>query len=437
MRALLLAAAAAAAVALAPAAPAEIAPVRWCGNDRAASDRVRDLLGGPQIHVVYAIPSDGEDRFTEMASLLTTDVAAIDAWWRASDPTRAPRFDLFAFPGCESRMGLLDLSFVRLPQPGGAFASSSGRFEALADALSEPPFDFDEFEKKYLIFYDGVVESDNVCGTASGIPNIGGAFSYAIIYTRSTCGATVGGGRGNAYVAAHELMHTLGALDTPTPNECDDAPGHVCDGSQDVLWPFYAVDDLTEAVLDLNRDDYYGHAAPWFDVQDSRWLLNPLAQFPVTLRVVGSGIIGTEPDGQGCTSVCVTEWDGGDSIQIAADPAAGFGFAGWGGACAGPREPSCLLDVRGPAEVVAMFRPLHALNVAITGRGSVSVGTTARCTRSCRTQQLENARVTLRAQAIRGWRFVRWTGGCTGRRVTCVVRIAGARRVTAVFARRA
>lgn len=435
MRLLALAAASLVAAVLAPQAAAEIAPVRWCGNDRAQTDRVRDFVAGSQIHVVYAIPADGEDRFDALASPLATDVAAIDAWWRAADPTRAPRFDLFTFPNCESRAGLLDLSFVRLPQPTGAFAASAGRFENLADALSESPFDFDELEKKYLVFYDGVVNADNICGTASGAPNLGGAFSFAIIYVRSTCGAAVGNGRGNAYVAAHELLHMLGALDDRTPNECDSSRGHVCDSDRDVLWPFYEFDDLALATLDVGRNDYYAHAGPWFDVQDSRWLLNPAAQFPVRIRVVGNGIVGTEPDGQGCTNDCVTEWEAGDSIQIAADPAPGFGFVGWGGACAGTPEPSCLLDVRGPTEVVATFRRLVPLRVAISGRGSVAVGA-AVCARSCSVREVEGRRVTLRARPAAGWRFVRWSAGCRGSRPTCTVRMDAARRVAAVFARR-
>lgn len=435
MRALVLAAAVAAAAALVPSAPAAVEPVRWCGNDRAQTDRLRDLAGGPQIHVVYALPADGEDRFDELSSPLATDVAAIDGWWRAADPTRVPRFDLFAFPGCESRFGLLDLSFVRLPQPGAAFAPTARRFETIADALSEPPFDFGATEKKYLVFYDGVVESDNICGTASGAPDFGGAFSFAIVYLRASCGASVGGGRGNAYVAAHELLHMLGALDEATPNQCADNPGHVCDSSVDLLWPFFSFDDLAPAVLDVNRDDYYGHGGPWFDVQDSRWLLDPAAQFPVRIRVVGRGSVGSEPDAQACDADCVTEWDGGTEVQLSADASPGFGFAGWSGACATARVPSCLVSVAASTDVVATFRPLRALTIAVTGRGRVT-GPGIACARACRSSRLEGTRVALRALPARGWRFVRWTGSCAGTRPACTVRLAAARRVGAVFARR-
>ena len=436
MRLLAIATVLAAAAAIAsPPAGAAVEPIRWCGNDRLQTDRAPDRMGGPQIHVVYAIPSDGEDRFDTLASPLATDVAAVAAWWQREDQAHAPRFDLFEFPSCESRYGLLDLTFARLPQPSAAFGSANQRFAAIADTLSDAPFELNELDKKYLVFYDGAVEADDVCGTASGAPAIGGQFSYAVIYLRSSCGATIGRGLGNADVAAHEMLHLLGALPGSSPNECPDSSGHVCDSSSDLLWPYFTVDELAAARLDVGRDDYYGHSQPSFDVQDSGWLLDPAAVFPVMLRIVGAGIVGSEPDGQGCRAVCTTEWSGGRRVQLAAEPDPGFAFTGWGGPCAGQREPSCLLEVAGPAEVIATFRRIRTVTVAITGRGVVSAPG-VRCSRSCRLQRLDGERLSLRATAAPGWRFVRWSGGCRGTRPSCTVKLTAAARVAAVFARR-
>src|SRR5256886_9390798 len=70
-------------------------PVQWCGTDQAATDRP-DVVTGRQIHVVYAYPSDGPDRFGIFGSGISTDLAAIDHWWRGQDYSRTPRFDLAA-----------------------------------------------------------------------------------------------------------------------------------------------------------------------------------------------------------------------------------------------------------------------------------------------------------------------------------------------------
>jgi Divergent InlB B-repeat domain len=432
VRALLVLAAVAAALAAAPAAVAAVAPVSWCGNDVSPTDRKRDRLGGRQIHVVYAVPADGQSRFASLASAIATDVSAIDAWWRREDAARTPRFDLFEFPACGSRFGLLDLSQSRLPGAAASYLTLPGRFERIADQLAAS-YAFSDLDKKYLVFYDGPVGADDVCGTASGGPTIGGRFSYAIVYLRSTCGLTVGDGGGAAYVAVHELAHMLGAVEDRAPNVCNG--GHVCDHPLDLLSAFYDGSPLDTAVLDFGRDDYYGHPGPWFDVRDSRWLLNTASQFALTLRVTGSGMVGSEPDGQGCRAVCATEWDGGTSVQLAAQPAAGFAFVGWTGVCLGSREASCLVSVDRNLEATAVFRSLRRLTVHVTGRGSVT-SSGLRCARSCSTQRVDGTRLTLRASAPRGWRFVRWTGGCRGTRPACTVVLAAATNVGAVFARR-
>jgi Divergent InlB B-repeat domain len=437
VRALLAVVAAVAGLALVPTANAALPPVRWCGNDITQTDRLRDRMGGPQVHVIYAIPADGPDRFAELASPITTDIASIDAWWRREDPTKAPRFDLFEFPACESRFGLLDLTFARLPDSAATLMPLDGRFERIADRLGAPPFDFAELNKKYLVFYDGPVGDDRVCGTGSGAPTIGGRFSFAVVYLHSTCGITVGDGRGGAVVAAHELLHALGALPDGAPHACPGDDGHPCDSTADLLAPFYRGGALDGAFLDVNRDDYYAHADPWFDLQDSRWLLNAQAQVALTLAVSGRGRIGTEPDGQGCETTCTTEWDAGTPVQIAAEPASGYGFWAWTGPCAGAREPSCLLEVSATATVGAVFRPLRRVTLQIAGRGAVA-GSDVRCTRACSTRVVEGRRLVLRATPARGWRFVRWSGGCSGVRPTCTVQVrAGGTRAAAVFARRA
>jgi Divergent InlB B-repeat domain len=432
VRAILGLAAAAAALIAVPTSPAAVTPIRWCGNDVAQVDRVRDRVGGAQVHVVYAIPADGQDRFGQLASGLATDVAAIDAWWRREDPSRAPRFDLFDFPGCESRAGLLDLSSVRLPEPASSYASLGGRFGRIAGQLGGVPFGLASAEKKYLVFYDGVVPGDDVCGTGAGSERRGP--SYAVVYLRSSCDLTVGEGRGAAFVGAHELLHALGAVDDPAPHSCEG--GHVCDSPVDLMSASYGGELLETARLDVGRDDYYGHPGPWFDIQDSGWLLHAAAQFSLTLRLTGAGTIGSEPDGQGCRSTCTIEWNGGTSVQLAAEAAAGHAFGGWTGPCAAEREPSCLVTVGQNLEVGAIFRPLRRLAILLTGRGRVTAAG-VRCTRTCSPRLAEGARVTLRATPASGWRFVRWTGLCGGSRPTCSVRVGMASRVGAVFARRA
>ena len=48
-------------------APATASAASWCGNDVQTQDRRPDAVSGAQFHVLYATPSDGADRFAEMA----------------------------------------------------------------------------------------------------------------------------------------------------------------------------------------------------------------------------------------------------------------------------------------------------------------------------------------------------------------------------------
>ena len=65
-------------------------PTDWCGPGESAVD-LPDTVGGPQIHVIYAYPSDAPDNFGRWVTPLVRDLAAVDSWWQGQDPTRTLR----------------------------------------------------------------------------------------------------------------------------------------------------------------------------------------------------------------------------------------------------------------------------------------------------------------------------------------------------------
>jgi hypothetical protein len=272
VRRALFAACLAAASALAASAPAAAPPVAWCGTPSAV-DRFPDEVSGFAWHVVYAIPSDGTDRFAAIASGIATDLSAIDAWWNAQDPSRRIRFDLFAFPGCSPGPGQLDLSSVRLPKPASAYQPAAGRLDLLVGDLNAAPFGFSSPDKKYLVYYDGPVEDPNACGEGNAGIVDGGAKAFAVVYLQACGQQTPGDGEGSAAVtAAHEMTHVFDAVDSQAPHQCEG--GHVCDSPSELMNATGSGGDVLSAlVLDAGRDDYYGHSGPWWDVQDSPFLI--------------------------------------------------------------------------------------------------------------------------------------------------------------------
>ena len=106
---------------------------------------------------------------------------------------------------------------------------------------------------------------------------------------------------GRRAIAAHELLHSLSDpfVRAQPPNACPDE-SHVCDGRVDILAtdPF-SPPKLSQRLLDLNHDDYYAHADPRWDVQDSAWLWQL-----------------DQPSGQLTTHV---DGDAGGSVRIGTD----------------------------------------------------------------------------------------------------------------------
>jgi hypothetical protein len=241
----------------------------WCGFGSSgvgssSVDRLPDATPGFAVHVAY-VRSPGEaDRLAEWAPRIVGDIAAIDAWWRSQDPTRAPRFDLFPF-ACSSPFGQLDISSVTLPGPAGDVDTA---FETLRFLLAEA-HGFIQREKAYLVYYDGPVEGQPldapVCGAgdspAAGLPGI------AIVFLHS-CAAEEDTFR--PIVAVHELVHVFGAVAGAAPNHC--RQGHVCDVPSDLLNASLSGQELEAHTLDGGRDDYYGHPGGWLDIQDSLFL---------------------------------------------------------------------------------------------------------------------------------------------------------------------
>jgi List-Bact-rpt repeat protein len=415
----LLAATGAAIALAAPAlARAGVAPVTWCGHDEVADNRTPDLAAGPLIRFVYAIASDGADNFSARASGIATDAAWIDDWWQKQDPSRTPRFDRYPFPGCTSRFGALDLGFVRLAHTA-AFYRSGDMFDLLSADLARTFPD----SQKTIVYYDGPVADSRVCGISPDYQQFGGDFGIAYVFLGSSCDLSPPGSGTSAVVAAHELIHDLGGIADQAPNRCGDS-AHACDSATDILYPYVGyLATLDVLTLDYNRDDYYGHAQTWWDVQDSNWLSH-LPEVSLTLRTAGTGTLVVRAGSTqvscetGCTGIAV---DNGTVLTLAALPAGGWEVGSWTNACKG-KTPTCVLTLAADTDATVTFirSPLR-LSVAVTGNGRVTSSPAGlACSARCARVFEPGAHVRLVAAPARGWRFAGWSGGCGGRG-TCIV----------------
>jgi hypothetical protein len=429
--------AAALACALGAAFPEGATAGAWCGSDQATTDRP-DLVGGSKFHLIYAMPSDGADRFLETAPKIVTDVNVVLSWWAREDQGRAPRFDLASFPGCGTAVGALDISFVRLSQPASAYHVYEGRLVTLSREIAAT---FAERSKKYIVVYDGPVADDNVCGSAYGRedPTSGGLYAVSAIYIQNRpwspgCGL-FGTEAYNAKTLAHELLHMIGAVPTGAPHE---SGGHVTERN-DVMYSGGCCERLAEYGLDIGRDDYYGHSSTWWDTQDSRWLTQgPDRTLAVSLVGAHAGdSVASQPSGLACPRTCSFPWAGGETVVLSPAPGEASRFVRWEGDCSGIGDCSVVLDA--DRRATAVFGPsAYPFALTVSGTGAVTTDWIETCRRTCRFEVDADAPIALRARPGKGWRFAGWRGACARAKVSprCSLTVTGARSVTAVFRRK-
>jgi hypothetical protein len=373
----------------------------WCGAGETSTD-LPDVVTGPQVHAVVVTPSDGADDFATLSGQLATDIASIDAWWQGQDPTRILRFDQAAFPTCTAP----DISFLRLPQPAASFTDADTALDTIISDLTAAglanPF------KIYLVYYDGPPVQSQVCGTGGGEFDAGPG--YATVWLQGCPGIPIDG------IAAHELLHALGALPAGAPHACPPNQGgsaHPCDSTQDVLYPYASGAPLSQLLLDAGHDDYYAHSGAWDDIQDSIWMHRlDLPQETLSVAFQGAGNVTSDQPGLVCTAICSTQWDQTAQVRLSATPAAGTRFIGWTGACTG--STVCDLTMNTAESTVAVFGPaVVTVRATVSGKGKVV------CTPACSTHFPAGTALTMRAAPAKGWQFKAWTGACKGKQPVC------------------
>lgn len=394
----------------------------WCGTPT-GEDRTPNLLAGHPVHWLYVIPAAEPDRFSTFANVLQTDAEAIDAWWRREDPARTLRNDLARLT-CGSQ---LDLTSLRTRSAATELLGDDSFFEMFV-ALEDSGFD--SSFTKYVVYYDGPLAAgeEDVCGRGGGDGPAG--IGLAIVYIRACTGVSM------AAVAAHELLHTLGAVPGGAPNDCPPPnDGHVCGDPSDLMNPNIGLEPLEAKVLDAGRDDYYGHSAPFTDSQDAPWLVQLDRQAQLRVNVTGPGRVLADLPGLACARSCTTTWNASTRLSLTATPTGSSKLVRWSGACRG--AGSCGVTVGSGTTVGALFAPrVFTLSVGVSGRGQVRTSRRGiACRPRCSASLPSYVPVRLTATPAKGWKLRGWTGACRGSKRSCTVPMSKRTGARAVFVR--
>lgn len=162
----------------------------------------------------------------------------------------------------------------------------------------------------------------------------------------------------------------------------------------------------------------------------------PAPTATLTVSLEGNGVVRSTPLGIDCGAVCSAPFDVGKAITLTAEPAPGFVFAAWGGACSG--SGACAFILSEDRTVTARFTPeTRTLTVALIGDGAGSVASSPAglaCPGTCVFAQPKGTSLTLTASPAPTSAFVGWTGGGCSGTGECTVRLDADVTIQVAFA---
>ena len=159
----------------------------------------------------------------------------------------------------------------------------------------------------------------------------------------------------------------------------------------------------------------------------------------VSTIMAGNGVVTSNPSGINCGSDCSEPYPVGAVVTLTATPAAGYMFDGWETApCSG--QGTCTVTVTTNQTIVARFRQLFTVSLAIAGSGTgtvVSNPVGIACPGDCSEPfPSGGTSVTLTATPDAGSIFSSWSGDmCGGQGPTCQLVMGANYAITASFTR--
>jgi len=244
--------------ALATSAQSALAPVLPCYGDGSAGNRVQ---------AIYAVPAGTVDRYATVAPSIERWAAEADAVFSGSArQTGGDRHIRFVTTSnCTLVVQKVNLTAL------GDDTFTNTMTELAAQG-------YDRTDRKYLVWMDSTV----MCGIGGyylddqpGQDNVNNGLAPGSV-ARIDSGCWGLGSQGRS-VEAHELMHTLGAVQPSAPNStalghCDDDADRMCydDGSPGLVLRNVCPAE-NEALFDCNHDDYFSTFPPAGNYLATHW----------------------------------------------------------------------------------------------------------------------------------------------------------------------
>ena len=286
-----------------------------------------DGVSGNRVHLLYAYIEGQPNRIAEFDPVIRQMyLPRIEGVFRTTSAAQGREIGVrFHAPGC-----VVAIDVIQVPAAAAAEKDGFARTSAVMDAVVAAGFDAPN--RKYHVWADMASEGP-LCGVATtyaisatgllGLPlalkepygltdnptpinpnnaNLGGPLSSIAVSFRGVAtgpGGTVigqcwGGGSTGARTETHELLHTLGAVQTSSPNSngfghCFDGPDIMCYTEGGVKVINACTNSKGVDQLDCNSDDYFAMSPPLGSYLSTHWNIanstflgpQPVDQVPV------------------------------------------------------------------------------------------------------------------------------------------------------------
>ena len=224
----------------------------------------------PQIHIVYAVPADGQDNRFDLGGIIANTTGSWNNWLGNQAGGRRLRIDTV-------NSDTIDVTFVRLPYTEAMLESYGTKKRDQIEITLGSVMELSD-NKIYLVYYDG--PNPRTCADAPHPPQLDGR--VAVYYLHGLEGTkyrpctnltdTVNGmpfaaspTAAPGYVdfsALHELLHAQGLVDFNAPDET--LNGHVGSDANDLMYAgtqnWGCVEPKGQCTLDVSRKNYYNPA---------------------------------------------------------------------------------------------------------------------------------------------------------------------------------
>ncbi len=200
-----------------------LAPIANAIPTRSLIDRTDDLLG-PQIHLVYALPSDAEDRNWDTNGQIKKWIDQSQDWL-FSQVSRKLRYDTY--------QNDLDISFLKSSLSLSQMRSKTGYNVEYKDSLlpnlmrefliQSPNRNYKASPKTYIFLLSETISSE-FCGYAYNFTAMGMGFASGNCWRGPQDDTTTPYGMAwPGKTVIHEAIHAFGV-------------DHVCDSKSDLMW---------------------------------------------------------------------------------------------------------------------------------------------------------------------------------------------------------